>query len=785
MRGGIHPSAAQEYDDAVIVETESAEAENIETAVTKESDTETQEKSDPAETEMQDFEINEISVYSDDTEGDAAAENYTNADSYGLDVLTDGEKTVTYPITGNYDAINWSLDENGTLTISGTGALEWNWDAISDISCVKKIVINEGITELKERSFHNFASLTSIEIPDSVSSIGEYAFYSCNSLKSITIPKKVTSIEEGTFYNCRELTSIEIPDSVTSIGKMAFGVCTKLESITIPKKVTSIGEWAFLNCIELKSIAIPDGVTSIEQRTFINCSKLSSVSIPDSVTSIGESAFCYCYSLQSITIPKGVTSIAADAFYGCVQLSAIRIPKSVSAIDDEAFDRSGIQTVYGDAGSYAETYAQSKGYLFVDLSQAEDQIRNLPELTELTLEKKSDVAAARSEYDKLSDEAKKFVEASLLQQLTAAETKIQELEAEVKSAEEIKEVNDVIAALPNGVQVTLENRNAIEAARKAYEALTQEQKQKISADVLQQLTAAETKIQELEAAAQHVHAYSTWKTSSKATVFAAEVQKRTCACGAAETRNFGKKLTAVLELPGKLKSLQIKKGDTKTFALTMANGDSVKSVKSSADKVLKATLDKNGKITLKAIKTGTAKLTIKLASRESRTYTVKVTGGTVKTTAVSVTNVANKKLTLAKGNTYSLKTTVKPFTSTQKPIYKSSNKKVATVTSSGKIKAVAPGKATITVKSGSKSVKIAVTVPGIANVKSSVTVKKNKTLTLNPKLYGINGKVTYISSNTKTATVNSKGKIKGIKKGTAKITVQAGSYSRTVTVKVK
>lgn len=81
--------------------------------------------------------------------------------------------------------------------------------------------------------------------------------------------------------------------------------------------------------------------------------------------------------------------------------------------------------------------------------------------------------------------------------------------------------------------------------------------------------------------------------------------------------------------------------------------------------------------------------------------------------------------------------------------------------------------------------KITITVPGIANVKSSVSVKKNKTLTLNPKTYGIRETVTYTSSNTKVATVTSKGKIKGIKKGTAKITIKAGNYKKTVTVNVK
>ena len=68
---------------------------------------------------------------------------------------------------------------------------------------------------------------------------------------------------------------------------------------------------------------------------------------------------------------------------------------------------------------------------------------------------------------------------------------------------------------------------------------------------------------------------------------------------------------------------------------------------------------------------------------------------------------------------------------------------------------------------------------------SSVSVKKNKTLTLKPKTYGISEKVAYTSSNTKVATVTANGKIKGIKKGTAKITIKAGTFTKTVKVTVK
>lgn len=70
---------------------------------------------------------------------------------------------------------------------------------------------------------------------------------------------------------------------------------------------------------------------------------------------------------------------------------------------------------------------------------------------------------------------------------------------------------------------------------------------------------------------------------------------------------------------------------------------------------------------------------------------------------------------------------------------------------------------------------------------TSLSVKNvtNKKLTLEPKTYGISSKVTYTSSNKKVATVSAKGTIKGIKKGTAKITIKAGTFKKTVKVTVE
>ena len=236
------------------------------------------------------------------------------------------EKGYTYWNEGN---LTWKLYEDGTLNISGTGAMkDYNDDdnpsPVYQNSNVKKVVIEKGVTSVGDYAFRSCNNLTSIMISNSVTSIGNSAFFYCTSLTSVTIPDNVTSIENYAFAYTG-LKSITIPDSVTNIGNYAFAGCKDLTSITIPDSVTSIGNSAFYNCSSLTSITIPDSVTSIGTATFSGCKNLTSITIPDSVTSIGNSAFVGCKNLTSITIPDSVTSIGESTFKYCSNLKTISL----------------------------------------------------------------------------------------------------------------------------------------------------------------------------------------------------------------------------------------------------------------------------------------------------------------------------------------------------------------------------------------------------------------------------------------------------------------------------
>ena len=201
----------------------------------------------------------------------------------------------------------------------------------------------------------------------------------------------------------------------------------------------------------------------------------------------------------------------------------------------------------------------------------------------------------------------------------------------------------------------------------------------------------------------HTHKY-TWKTTAKATVFRPAKQEGTCSlCGKKQTRNYGSKLKATIKLNVSSITLQRKQATTKV-KVSMAYGDSIKSWVSSNKKIV--TVDKKGKIKA-GTKTGTAKITVTLKSGKKATLKVKVQTAKVKTTKISG---LKKKLTIKKGKSVTLKPVVSPITSQEKVTYRSSNKKIATVSSKGVVKGRRKGTVTITVKSGKVTKKIKITV---------------------------------------------------------------------------
>ena len=193
------------------------------------------------------------------------------------------------------DSATWTLDNTGTLTISGTGAT-YNYDMDDDgnsaapwctkarIQRVNKVVVNSGITELGYSMFSNCTQLTSVSLPSGLKRIGSCLFLGCTRLSAITIPSSVTTIESNAFTHCDSIAAITLPGGLRTMGDAVCSQMAKLTTATVSGGVTYLSNYAFNDCPSLKTITLPNTVKSIGICAFRYDTALKDVYFNGSVT---------------------------------------------------------------------------------------------------------------------------------------------------------------------------------------------------------------------------------------------------------------------------------------------------------------------------------------------------------------------------------------------------------------------------------------------------------------------------------------------------------------------
>lgn len=153
------------------------------------------------------------------------------------DIPTGGTVVASGSCGAKGDNLTWTLDDNGLLTISGTGEMAsrctWSASGVDYSNSIKYVWIKNGMTSIGANAFSVLlnSKLMIVEIPDSVTIIGESAFMRCNNLQEITLPESVTRIEWYAFKDCTNLESVSIPQSILGIESAAFSGCDRLKDV--------------------------------------------------------------------------------------------------------------------------------------------------------------------------------------------------------------------------------------------------------------------------------------------------------------------------------------------------------------------------------------------------------------------------------------------------------------------------------------------------------------------------------------------------------------------------
>ena len=336
--------------------------------------------------------------------------------------MTKGTGTMlAFATDSRYLYTPWYLSASTlTTVVLEEGITNIGTSAFRDLTKLKNLSLPGSLKSIGNSAFNGDSSLSVLELPDGFETIGTAAFYNCTGLKEITMPCSTdvgtylsnfgncTNIEKitmtkgtgvmGSFngkYNCTpwyisraKLKEFILEDGITNIGSYMFYGNTSFTGFEIPDSVQSIGVNAFYNCTNLKDMDLPDGLENIYGYAFYKCTGLTNLSLPPSLKKISDYAYSNCSNISSISFNNGLTEIQAYAFQGCTAIDKVTMPESIEKMGNGVFSGCNnlskayilsrtcsiakttfptTTTIFGYAGSSAQTYAQNNSRTFVEI----------------------------------------------------------------------------------------------------------------------------------------------------------------------------------------------------------------------------------------------------------------------------------------------------------------------------------------------------------------------------------------------------------------------------------
>ena len=284
--------------------------------------------------------------------------------------------------------VNWSLDDQGVLTIGGEGEMNnftnptntnatlpsWNpWK-----SKIKRVVIEGGVAFVGNYAFYEYDNLEDVAFGEGVKRLGNRVFFGCTGLKKLELPESMEQIGDAwtnysdygaTFCGCSGITELTVPTNMKFLAANSF-TNTKIEKINwnaidCDADVVSYSNYEVFGYCPIREVYFGDKVKSVPAYIFAGRGSLATVKTSGTIEYVGANAFrgtswlgaqeldkmiyldhaAYQYRQDTQTaepisfeFPEGTKSITASAFQNNKLLVKVTIPHSMDRIGENVFD---------------------------------------------------------------------------------------------------------------------------------------------------------------------------------------------------------------------------------------------------------------------------------------------------------------------------------------------------------------------------------------------------------------------------------------------------------------
>lgn len=265
------------------------------------------------------------------------------------------------------DTINWAIDADYNLTITGTGAMldyaaeaDRPWEAYKALA--KTITVGEGITSVGKLSFSHFTALESISLSDTVTTLMNDCFAYCGTIPYLRMSKNVTVLQQGTIW-ATTITTIScyydwklFQLNLTEMGpyNTNYGNATWVDAVETAKVDPASGtvndtiNWAIDasgNLTITGTGAMPD-YASVEERPWHDYRALATtITVGEGITSVGRLAFNSFTGLERVTLSDTVTTLGYDSFAHCTTIPYFKMSKNVKVIKQGSVYNTTITTI--------------------------------------------------------------------------------------------------------------------------------------------------------------------------------------------------------------------------------------------------------------------------------------------------------------------------------------------------------------------------------------------------------------------------------------------------------